>query len=176
MKDNSSPFFFSSDLIFFGQKEPTEVKFSHFWVVRWKFTKFLMWYLKTQVSFSLNFLSLFIVMKDNSSVFFSWNFIRFGQKEPMKVQNFRLPTAHMKFHQFCTLIGSFCWKYIQFQLTSREELCLMTLRSDAKFEEKLICCFKNDKNLVNFDPSTQKSWKICTLIGPFHAKYISFDL
>ena len=28
-----------------------------------------------------------------------------------------------------------------------------------KFEGKLICCFKNDKNLVNFDPSTQKSQK-----------------
>ena len=36
-----------------------------------------------------------------------------------------------------------------------EELCLMTLKIDAKFEEKLICCFKNDRNLVNFDPSTQ---------------------
>ena len=24
------------------------------------------------------------------------------------------------------------------------------------FEGKLICCFKKDKNLVNFDPSTQK--------------------
>ena len=33
----------------------------------------------------------------------------------------------------------------------------MTLKIDAKFEEKLICCFKNDKNLVNFDPSTRKS-------------------
>ena len=27
------------------------------------------------------------------------------------------------------------------------------------FEGKLICCFKNDKNLVNFDPSTQKFQK-----------------
>ena len=35
----------------------------------------------------------------------------------------------------------------------------MTLKIDAKFEEKLICCFKNDKNLVKFDPSTQKSQK-----------------
>ena len=35
----------------------------------------------------------------------------------------------------------------------------MTLKSDAKFEEKTICCFKNDKNLVNFDPNTQKSQK-----------------
>ena len=35
----------------------------------------------------------------------------------------------------------------------------MILKSDAKFEEKPICCFKNDKNLVNFDLSTQKSPK-----------------
>ena len=38
---------------------------------------------------------------------------------------------------------------------SIKELCLMTIKSDAKFEEKLTCFFKNDKNLVNFDPSTQ---------------------
>ena len=30
----------------------------------------------------------------------------------------------------------------------------MTLKSGAKFEGKLICCLKNDKNLVNFDLST----------------------
>ena len=35
----------------------------------------------------------------------------------------------------------------------------MTLKTDAKFEEKLICCFKTDRNLVNFYPSTQKSQK-----------------
>ena len=33
----------------------------------------------------------------------------------------------------------------------------MTLKSDAKFEEKPICSFKNEKNLVNFHPGTQKS-------------------
>ena len=38
----------------------------------------------------------------------------------------------------------------------------MTLKSGSKFEEKPICCFKNDKNLVNFDPSSQKSQK-CAL-------------
>ena len=35
----------------------------------------------------------------------------------------------------------------------------MILKSDAKFEEKPICCFNNDKNLVNFDLSTQESAK-----------------
>ena len=29
--------------------------------------------------------------------------------------------------------------------------------SDAEFEDKPICYFKNDKNLVNFDPSSQFS-------------------
>ena len=33
----------------------------------------------------------------------------------------------------------------------------MILKSDAKFEEKPICSFKNDKSWVNFDPSTQQS-------------------
>ena len=34
------------------------------------------------------------------------------------------------------------------------------------FEGKLICCFKNDKNLVNFDPSTQKSQKFVLSLVP----------
>ena len=40
---------------------------------------------------------------------------------------------------------------------SMEEICLMIPKSGAKFEEKVIFCFKNDKNLVNFDPNTKKS-------------------
>ena len=52
MKDNSS-LFISSNL-FFGQKEPIEVNYSDFWVVGWKFTKFLMSY-KPQIKFSLKF-------------------------------------------------------------------------------------------------------------------------
>ena len=49
----------------------------------------------------------------------------------------------------------------------------MILKSDAKFEEKPIFCFKNDKNLVNFNLSTQIS-KICTVICPFCAKCVVF--
>ena len=38
-----------------------------------------------------------------------------------------------------------------------EELCVMTLKNDAKFEEELTCRFKFDmKNLINFDLNTQK--------------------
>ena len=37
----------------------------------------------------------------------------------------------------------------------------MAMKNDAKFEEELTCQFKTDmRNLVNFDPSTQKSQKV----------------
>ena len=39
------------------------------------------------------------------------------------------------------------------------ELCVMTLKNDAKIEEELTCQFKIDRNLTNFDPSTRKSQK-----------------
>ena len=36
-----------------------------------------------------------------------------------------------------------------------EELCVMTMKSDVKFEEKSTCRFKTDmRNLTNFEPST----------------------
>ena len=79
-----------------------------------KITKFLMSCLKLQVSFSLNFQSLFSVTRDNSSVLcFRWKCTWFGQKVPIKVQNFTFLTALVKFTQICNLIGSFCWKYIK---------------------------------------------------------------
>ena len=41
-----------------------------------------------------------------------------------------------------------------------EELRVMTMKNDAKFEEKLTCQLKIDmRNLTNFDPSTRKSQK-----------------
>ena len=39
-----------------------------------------------------------------------------------------------------------------------DELCVMTMKNDAKFEEALACHFEIDmRNLTNFDPSTRKS-------------------
>ena len=39
------------------------------------------------------------------------------------------------------------------------EKCLMIPKIGTKFEEKLLFCFKNDKNLVNFDRNNKKSKK-----------------
>ena len=50
----------------------------------------------------------------------------------------------------------------------------MTLKSDAKFKEKLTCGFKYGMmNLVNFYPSSQKSENI-TSMGSFCPKYMRF--
>ena len=40
------------------------------------------------------------------------------------------------------------------------DLCVMTVKNNVKFEEELTFQFKIDmKNLINLDPSTQKSQK-----------------
>ena len=40
------------------------------------------------------------------------------------------------------------------RLKFTEQLCLMTMKNDANFEEELTCRFKIDMgNLMNFDPS-----------------------
>ena len=50
------------------------------------------------------------------------------------------------------------WKSMS--LKSTEELSVMTMKNDTKFEEELTCHFKVDmRNLTNFDPSTWKSPK-----------------
>ena len=49
----------------------------------------------------------------------------------------------------------------------KEELCLTAQSSDAKFKEKLICYFKNDKNLVNFNLSTENSLNFFFSLVPF---------
>ena len=42
-----------------------------------------------------------------------------------------------------------------------EELCVMAMKNNAKFEEELTFHFKTDmRNLTNFDSSTRKSKKI----------------
>ena len=79
---------------------------------------------------------------------------------------------------FCwkSLLGSFCSKHIKFRWKCTEELCLMTLKRDANFEEKLTCALKNDtRNMVNFDP-TLESLKICTLMGSFWPNYVLFEI
>ena len=52
-----------------------------------------------------------------------------------------------------------------------EELCFMAQNTDAKYEGKMTCAFKNDRRkLANFYQSMLGSPKIGTLIGSFYPK------
>ena len=56
-----------------------------------------------------------------------------------------------------------------------EELCVITLKNDVKYEKELTWALKNDRrNLENFD-STLESFKISTLMGYFPAKNIMLE-
>ena len=52
----------------------------------------------------------------------------------------------------------------------------MTMKSDAKFEDKLTCGLENDmSNMANFH-QTIESLKIRTLIGSFNPKQKKYEL
>ena len=69
MTNNSSVLFWLKHNIF-DKNSTSECKFSNLPLLALKFTKFLMVFLETRVRFSSNFVSLFSVMRQNSSVFF----------------------------------------------------------------------------------------------------------
>ena len=53
----------------------------------------------------------------------------------------------------------------------------MALNTDAKFEGKMTCAFKNDmRNLANFHQSMFGSLKIGTLMGSFYPKQKMYEL
>ena len=68
------------------------------------------------------------------------------------------------FHQ-STFEGLKIWTFSRKCMSLRfaGELCVQTMKNDAKFQEDLTCQFKIDiRSLTNFEPSTQKSQK-CAL-------------
>ena len=121
-------------------------------------------YLKPQVSFkSLHHssMSLEIIL----SYFFSWNFIWFLQKESIKVQNFRtISTAQVKFYQICTLIGSFCWKYIKFQLRKYRGVMSHDTEEWCKIWRKTNLLFQKWQEFGEFWSGHLEILKICTLM------------
>ena len=79
--------------------------------------------------------------------------------------NFQVSSQKSENLNFNELILSKAYKVLDEKST--EELCLMTLKSEAKFEEKLTLRSKNDiRNLVNFNASSGKSENF-TLMGSF---------
>ena len=85
--------------IYFWQIYLIKYKFSDLSPPELIFIKFLMSFFKQEMSFSSKFGSLFTIMRDNSSVLFSWNFKCYWQKWHIKVHIFRLATARIKIYE-----------------------------------------------------------------------------
>ena len=112
--------------------------------------------------FFFKFLPHFGVMRHISSILFLAETL-LSAKVAYKSTNL------VKFHQnslkaeICTVVGSFSQNHIKFQLKKYRKLSLMTLKSDAKFKEKLTCEF------VEFHPTTQEPKSFCP-------RYMRFEL
>ena len=76
----------------FDKNIPSKSKFSDIILLELKFIKFLMSFFKQKVSFTLNFESLFSVMRGNSSVLFQLKLYMIWSKGMCKISDFQLPT------------------------------------------------------------------------------------
>ena len=65
-------------------------------------------------------------------------------------------------------------KYMSLKFT--EELCVMTMKNDAKFERKLTCLSNWREEFDEFWPGHSNISKSSTLMASFRPKYIIFEL
>ena len=105
--------------------------------------------------------------------FFSWNCTWFGQKEPIKGQNFRLSTAHVKIHQICTLIDSLKYKILTKKYRGvvphdPQDWCIIWRKTDLLFQKW--------QEFGKIWPKHSKVSKPCTFICSYCEKYLMFDL
>ena len=89
--------------------------------------------------------------------FCSWNYMIFtkGTHHSAKVQTFNCSGEISPNLYFDRLLLLKVYKVSAKK--SMDKICLMITKSGAKFEWKLFFCFKNDKNLVNFDQNLDQN-------------------
>ena len=97
-------------------------------------------------------------------------------KAPIKVRNFRSLTVDVKFHQICTLISSFSWKYIKFQLKKYRGITSHDTEKLCKIWRKTDFLFQKWQEFGEFWSEHSKVSKICTLMGSFWPRYMMLEL
>ena len=97
-------------------------------------------------------------------------------KEPIKVQEFRLLTAHINFHQICTLIDSFAESVLIFLLKKYRGVMSYYHGHWRKIWGKTDLLFQKWQEFGELWPEHSKVSKICTFIGSYSEKYLMFDL
>ena len=76
----------------------------------------------------------------------------------------------------CTLIGSFYWKYTKFQLKKYRGVLSHDPEEWCKIWRKTDLLFQKWQEFGEFWPEHSKVSQICTLIGSYCGKYLTFDL
>ena len=119
---------------------------------------YIVWTAKVQTSyFSRHWRDMQILKKNWLVLWFEKRIEKFGILSP---ENLKVSKLGVWWDPFVQSRKGMTLKF-------SEELCVMAMKNNAKFEEELTCHFKTDmRNLMNFDSSIQKS-KIFTLIGSF---------
>ena len=142
------------------------MEFSDFWVVGWKFRKSLMSSLKLQVSFSLNFLSLFSVMRDDSFVLFLLKLYMIwtkGDHQSAKFQTFdcsRKISTNLYFNRLLLLkVYKLSAKKVQKNYVSWPWRVIKNLKKNWFVVSKMI-------RIWNFDPNTRKSQNCALWLVP----------
>ena len=106
-------YYFSSNITYFWQKYPIKVQIFRFSTARVKIHQISHVIFQTKNEFLLK---VWITLQCHQRYLFCTilaETVHDLDKDPIKVQDFRLLTAHIKFHQICVLIDFFCWKYIK---------------------------------------------------------------
>ena len=104
------------NVLYFAWKGLIEVQIFEILSARIKIHQILVIFERTNWFFFKFCITLSVLWDITPLYFFSWIFIYFQQKEPIKVQiwwNFTWAVESLK---FCTLMGSFCPNHIKFQL------------------------------------------------------------
>ena len=154
------------------------MKFSDFWVVGWKSTKFIMSYLRPQFIFSLNFASLFSFMRDNSSLLFKLKTYMIRTREghqSAKFQTFDCSSEispNLYFDRLLLLkVFEISAKKAQMSYVSWNWIVMQNLRKNRFVVSKIAGIW-----WILISGLKIQKFKIQTLIDPFCAKYITFDL
>ena len=96
-------------------------------------------------------LKSFAKFEKKTDLFFEKRLEKFGRFSP----------EHLKVSKLGLWGDPFVQSRKGMTLKFTEELCVITMKNNAKFEKELTCHFKNDtRNFINFDLSTWKSKKI----------------
>ena len=133
-----------------------------------KFVKFLKPILKRQVHSSPNFVSLFNLMKNNSSVTFISNNVYFAQKQPIKVKIFETFESSGQIYQI---------PYGNFETTSRflSKFCI-----SLQFHERQLLCTFLSQTIYTLLKSSLLKWKFLRLLNTrvkiCQILYINFEM